>query len=81
MMILPLKMIFCDRGTGAKFLLGSASFNENENEKQQNSPKAKEAAASADGGFSLDSFYPCLLCIYMPAIDRPLSALYIHAGD
>ena len=21
------------------------------------------------------------LCIYMPAIDRPLSALYIHAGD
>ena len=24
---------------------------------------------------------PCLLCIYMPAIDRSLSALYIHAGD
>ena len=23
----------------------------------------------------------CLLCIYMPAIDRSLSALYIHAGD
>ena len=23
----------------------------------------------------------CLLCIYMPEIDRPLSALYIHAGD
>ena len=23
----------------------------------------------------------CLLCIYMPAIDRPLPALYIHAGD
>ena len=22
-----------------------------------------------------------LLCIYMPAIDRPLSAVYIHAGD
>ena len=22
----------------------------------------------------------CLLCIYMPAIDRSLSALYIHAG-
>ena len=29
----------------------------------------------------IDLDWCCLLCICMPAIDRSLSALYIHAGD
>ena len=41
-------------------------------------PLLATADAPADARYV---FFCCLLCIYMPAIDRSLSAAYIHAGD